>query len=481
MAMMKVSLGPVDSMDQDQPGSVPAELIAADGGVRSFSLEFGDEKQLSKVDSGLYTVRAFLPSGSVLTTGVEVSDETPNKVSLRPPASSHGWLAWETVMGDTPDEADYLEETTPSRPAVWLRLWRPVHRDGTYEWKPLPWPHSKLNSDMRTWKLSMPLEYRQPGVLQIGGPSLPTRSMVLPPGNEGRVILRPVGEGRIEATIGTERRHLDGLLRYLHAGDSASLRGFEEDTAELAEDMLYHKMSNAFGSVIGGYVLLALNAFERMHSWTGNLAERFPEMSDGAIVHGSRLLREHAAVPWDEVRSWFLEATVRPTPILTYGVNLLHRGLRLLVKRYPDDASLVRALEKSEVLSAALLPDSIYTTFLGPDPNQPDPVWDTSSAVAEEGVQWLPEAATKRAAENMWVELPMASGPPKTEYSGFVREVVVVESRPEGWQVVGPQSTEQLNTRAEAVAIGRKRASDVKPARLVVERTDGSTQYVRNV
>lgn len=87
MAVMKVSLGPVDSMDQDQPGSVPAELIAADGGVRSFSLEFGDEEQLSEVDSGLYTVRAFLPSGSVLTTGVEVSDETPNEVSLRPPVS----------------------------------------------------------------------------------------------------------------------------------------------------------------------------------------------------------------------------------------------------------------------------------------------------------------------------------------------------------------------------------------------------------
>ena len=475
MADMTVKLGQVYSLDPDQPGAVPAELIGADGGVRSFSLEFGADERIPDLEAGSYTVRAFLPSGSVLTSGVTVTDTASNEVSLQPPPSAHEWLGWETVMGDTPDEDDYLEETDPSRPAVWLRMWEADRRNGQAEWVPVPWPPSRLNSDLRMWKLSLPLRPREPMVLQMGGPQLATRSMVLPPVTEGRVILRSVDQVHLEATIGTTERHFDGLLRYLHAGDLASLAGFE-NTAELAEDMLEQKVSNLFGSLIGGYVLLALGAFDRMHSWTANLANWFPDTSDGAIVHGSRLLRESADVPWDEARSWLLEAAERPSPILTHGVNLLHRGLRLLLKRNPDDDLVAEALHRTDALAGSLLPDAIYTTFLGADPNRPDSDLDTSSPAAGATVQWLPEARGE-----MWADLPMQGGPPDSESSGFVRELVVVERGSEGWEVIGPQFTEQLRTKADAVAKGREQAADLRPSRLVVERADGSTHYVRSL
>jgi hypothetical protein len=508
MAMMSVHLQSVYSNEPESPGMVPVELLDSEGRSSTYTLRVGEPLEIDGITPGRYTVRAFLPSGAVLAKAADASIAVPGAVHFTPPASAHEWLGWETLLGDAVSAPSYHEMQAESRPVLWMRMWRVDRSLGpALSWRAVDWPESYLESDFRVWKLAMPLLPDEPQALQFGGPGIIWRTVVLPPGPQGskaKVILRlddrssregtAVQIGTVDrrfdvtAQIGTDDRRFDGLLRYLEAGDLLSLGRMQDEVAALAEQMLYEKMTNAFGAVVGAYVLLALGSFERMHSWTANLAGIYDAVSDGAIIHATRLLRERPEVPWDEVRLHLLEAARRPTPILTEGVHLLVRGLRLVQRRADTDAEVNTALQRMEALAAASDAPAGFTSFVGHDPNNPDPVAPTGVTVDDFGVQWLPEAA-----HYVSTALPLAaSNDSRDTAEPFVRPVVRIRpTQAEGWEVapfVGATEFEfaaveprQFDSRGSAEEWAFGQARELGRARLVFERPDGSTEDLRDL
>ena len=109
--------------------------------------------------------------------------------------------------------------------------------------------------------------------------------------------------------------------------DYLSSNSFEEaaDIAGNAEDMLYGKMFNPIGAVIGGYVLLRIGAIEQMHDWPQNLSNWFPKLADGAIIAGELEARKGND---KEAIDLFLDAYKRGLPIFREGLSLLVARLR---------------------------------------------------------------------------------------------------------------------------------------------------------
>ena len=57
-----------------------------------------------------------------------------------------------------------------------------------------------------------------------------------------------------------------------------------------AEQLLQRKVADPAAAAVGGYCLLRTADRERLHDWPGNLADLYPEMPDGAIIHAWQLI-----------------------------------------------------------------------------------------------------------------------------------------------------------------------------------------------
>ena len=142
-------------------------------------------------------------------------------------------------------------------------------------------------------------------------------ALPLAPGNEcqllvqrGRDDLRataaPLGNSPLAANVG----------RYLAAGqvrEAALVTG-------AAELMLQAKIQDPIGAAMGGYALLRLGDFSRLHDWPTNLTHYFPWLPDGPVIAG-----ELAAQSGDDqtARGFFELALERGCPIFSAGITLL--------------------------------------------------------------------------------------------------------------------------------------------------------------
>ena len=76
---------------------------------------------------------------------------------------------------------------------------------------------------------------------------------------------------------------------------------------------LQRKGKDPSGAAIGGYFLLRAEQLDRLHDWTGNLAERFPWLPDGCVIHAWHLLKQEESDP-KRARKRLLEAEQRGLP-----------------------------------------------------------------------------------------------------------------------------------------------------------------------
>jgi hypothetical protein len=463
-------------MGEESVGVASAEVVRiSDGDTQQFPLDFGTPHAVRNLAPGHYAVRAFMPSGAVMSRTVEVGKSGDVPVNLTVPRSPHEWLAWETVLGEAPSVAEYaLAASGPKVPDLWMRLWAPAS-----QWQPAAWPSSLVTSDLVSWKVQISTPPVTPLALELGGPREPWRTVILPPGNQSEIVMRPpaAGGGSLGLTVGTAKRHYDSLLRYLQSGDQAALGVLESRAAETAEAMLFEKTTDPFGAVVGGYALVMLGAFARMHSWSRNLSDWFPSVADGAIIHATRRLREGTRASDTEVREQLLTAAARPTPILSQGVELLHRGLRLLRKEAAEDAAVEAAYQRVDTLAAAMDWSRAFTTFASLDPNTPQVPAPTGIPEPAQGLQWLPEG-------DGYVSTSLPLEPGGLEAGGFVRSIWEVAPGPKetgGWLVRGPSLTRTVRKKSEAQMLGREFAAQAARATLVVQRADGSVQNVQHL
>jgi hypothetical protein len=96
-----------------------------------------------------------------------------------------------------------------------------------------------------------------------------------------------------------------------------------------ARDMLFGKMMHPLAATAGAYVLLASGRQEdNWHAWVENLANRFPQIPDGAVLQASLRLRfPKTKDADDEAKASLLEAFNRGIPYYSAGVSWLLDGL----------------------------------------------------------------------------------------------------------------------------------------------------------
>lgn len=198
----------------------------------------------------------------------------------------------------------------------------------------------------------------EPAELQLHTPD--GRFCVRLPGQLERLLLRSValddGLRLVSVGVRTTNRQADTLGGFGARGDYHSA-GAMADWADRAEEMLYSKMADPFGAVVGAYLLLRLRRFDQMRTWARNLADSWPAIPDGSIIWAWQLIHQRGAEA--EINKYLQRAAGGELPVFTEGLKLLVDGLGLLGK---TGAELQKKVSEQ---AGVVLWDSPFTAFRG--------------------------------------------------------------------------------------------------------------------
>ncbi|WP_169409396.1 hypothetical protein [Dyadobacter beijingensis] len=214
-------------------------------------------------------------------------------------------------------------------------------------------------------------------LLEISGKEMQNLYVSLPPGNHLKCLVKPA-EGAddqvypIDVTVATEHYKAETLLTLLTNG--AVARAKRLSNAEEAERLLYEKMVNPVTAAIGGYFLLKTDELERLHDWANNLANWFPWLPDGAIIHATQLLSKKDKTEADiqMIRTRLLGAASEGIPVYSEGLRLLEKGLtQLWYHSDKGDEEVGNARKRIGSYAAVVDWSQETTTFTGISPTAP--------------------------------------------------------------------------------------------------------------
>ncbi len=192
--------------------------------------------------------------------------------------------------------------------------------------------------------------------VQVGGPNLPWRIVLLPPTKlEIDVVLKP-SHSQLDVGVGV-KVHLkdpraEATLRYNEAGAWQSARTLAETS--VAEELLRAKEVDVTGAVVGAYTLLRTGEYAHLHDWPNNLANMYPWLPDPAVIHAWQLLEEPGAPQFEVAQDRLLQAERAGLPIFSEGLRRLYDGLILFRDdpETPDVAEVDEAVRGSTRTSA---------------------------------------------------------------------------------------------------------------------------------
>jgi len=109
------------------------------------------------------------------------------------------------------------------------------------------------------------------------------------------------------------------LLSYMNSGRIH----LAAEILKQAEEALFEKMENPLAAAMGGYILMSTQEGEDSDDWPrwlNNLAERFPNLPDGAILRARWLVRKGGRENIAEAHELIYESISRGIPFFTTGV-----------------------------------------------------------------------------------------------------------------------------------------------------------------
>jgi len=335
---------------------------------------------------GPYLVRAFLPSGEVVTQQVLAKQDEDVSVFLGPAGPSpretllrsmvfQGFSRWPQVG---PEVARLSVEADRSD-SGWIRFWH--HSGSNWMEERLPvigQPDTNLQHPgpnvLTSAELDIPLGCYW---MQLGGEACPWKLVALP--GQGRVQIvvtqdalpNPAARSDpVHVIISSGRPEAEAMLGFLTRGDVERARGL----VRAADWMLEEKIADPFSAAIGGYFLLLAGELDRLETRSSNLAEWFPWLADGSVIAGWHMLRRSdESLP--EARKYFLRAAEIGPPMFGYGLKLLVDGLTYFAEAQAEagehDAEALRALDAVREFYGARVKSPAATSYYGPHPAQP--------------------------------------------------------------------------------------------------------------
>lgn len=217
----------------------------------------------------------------------------------------------------------------------------------------------------------------EPTLLEVRTGARRSVFVSLPPGNICQCLIkRTEGEARnfgpVDVAVSTNNFKAEALITLLTNGAIDKARTLSD--AKEAEKLLYEKQSNAPAAAIGGYFLLKTGELDRLHDWASNLADWFPWLADGPVIHATQLLskREKSEHDISLIRARLLEAVGRGIPVYSEGLRLLEKGLTQLWYHFEEsDAEINSARKKIGYYAATVDWNQETTTFRSGSPNVP--------------------------------------------------------------------------------------------------------------
>jgi hypothetical protein len=409
-------------VDKDLQGDAPefgayAEVKARGiEGVSRVAVPIGevDAFHTLDVEPGAFWVQARLPSGEILVEEGVVEADERRDVVLKSARSAHEWLSWYQFLRDAGSVSG--EEGVAPYPAgsregrmhlaqlfggtCWINLWKVQYGAVVTGMVPPRQPQRDAYSLSIDFFDEDPFAFDALYLLQIGGPSVQPRCIVVPlpwhtmeeRGSRRRGRHEPIvqvivdsrgpGDGQggqapaPRLTVVVRDELVAPALAYMESGDLLAAQTARDELLGRAEGMLFYKVTNPYAAAAGGYILLRTADWQRLHEWPRNLADWFEWLPDGAVIRAWQLLRQRpSAKSRDEARAYLLKAAGRGVPVFAEGLRLLVDGLTLYRNQARQtggaDAEVESALDRMRAYAQAVDWESLFTTFIGADPIEP--------------------------------------------------------------------------------------------------------------
>jgi hypothetical protein len=386
---------------------VVAEILDKDlDVVSSVSVRPGVEQPV-EVPSGKYVVRFKLPDQD------DVFAVAENAASAGRSAAAH-WLRGVAKWIEPDDRADGVEHTANQRPSIRKGLSDVVatiasaatqtagvldlSQRGAHPQRPaddaappdelkdaraILWAMSNGTwtampdvafEDLGDCRFTVPARPAGLYALQIGGPRLPWRYVMVPPSDfVFRVDCGPTSS-RLDAgvvmriTLGDSGA--DAVLKYLDSGSTSDARVV---ALSLVDTVVDAPVIDPIVAVVGAYCLLRTGGHEPLKEWPNRLATMFPWLPDASLVHAWQLLEQPGVPALDLAQKRLIEAERAGIPIFTDGIQRLYNGLIAFRDdpETPDADEVIEAVKRLSPFLASHNPATPFTTFYGPDPTTP--------------------------------------------------------------------------------------------------------------
>lgn len=332
------------------------------------------------LEAGTYTLRLSLSSGIQKDETFDIEDgeikQVEFNISYNSPHETHEWaylnksFTIEALRDTNLKNTDYYKY--PGK-QVNGKLWK--YSYGNWEQEILPqFMNQTVYEDGNIFNYNTK---KQISFLEISGEDMPNLYVSLPPANNIKCLVKLAERTSeniypIDVTVSTDHFKAETLLTLLTNGAIGEAKTLTN--AEEAEELLYQKMLNPVTAAIGGYFLLKTGELERLHDWANNLANWFPWLSDGAIIHATQLLNKKEKTFKDImlIRKRLLQAANEGIPVYYEGLRLLDKGLTQLWYYFK---------QKDEEINKAYIKIGKYmevtnftketTTFIGISPSEP--------------------------------------------------------------------------------------------------------------
>jgi len=372
---------------------IPFQIEVRDHRLHTVYRKWHSLNDSSRIEQqpGVYAVRFTTANGVAHEEVVEVKPgENQQHSVMMGENSPHESQAWAYAVQSLDGPSNSLL-SDPVMEGLWMRRWeRKLLEDGELEWSTTPtvnergW-HAAREEDGVVCRMHLRHKDRIT-MLQIGGPTVPMKFVAVPFHHEVQVLIRPTtapeGFGHpVDVILSTDDWNMESLLTLMQRGDTGKAAQFVSEST-LAEDMLNKKLANPYRAAVGGYYLLQVQDFERLHNWTRNLADWFEWLADGPVIHAWQLMEQASHEERVNLRDELykqacerlLEAVKRGVPVFTQGVRLLKDGLAVFAsgRILPDyQESVLNVMSKVNEYVAALDWTATRTTFTGNHPDRP--------------------------------------------------------------------------------------------------------------